>query len=165
MSTRERYSEVEWEILRRAPILAGLVVMTGDRPGPIEVLRESLGIVRVMTHEPPEEARNELTSALVADANSGAPSQSGLIRGAEKLTPEEARTWALQGVLDAVALVARVSPGEVEGFRKFLYHTAEVTARAVREGGFLGFGGTPISAGETAMLAQLADSLGIAPQP
>ncbi len=165
MSTRESYSAAEWETLRQAPILAGLFVMTGDRPGPIQVFRESLGIARVMTHEPPVEARNELTSALISEARSGAPPQSGAARGGEKQSPEKARAQALQGVLDAVAIVARVSPSEVEGFKRFLYHTADVTARAVKEGGFLGIGGKPISAGEAVMLADLADELGVSPQP
>ena len=68
-------------------------------------------------------------------------------------------------MLDAVTIVGRVSPDEVEGFRHYLYHAADVTARAVKEGGFLGIGGKPISAGETAMLAELAESLGVSPQP
>lgn len=164
MSTRASYSEAEWETLRRAPVMAGLYVMTGDRPGRLEVLRESLGIVRVMTHEPPVDARNQLTSALVAEARSGAPSQSDVVTSAEKMKPAEARSWALQGMLDAITIVARVAPGEVEGFRRFLYHAADATARSVKEGGFLGLGGKPISAGEAAMLAELADSLGVTPQ-
>lgn len=139
--------------------------MMGDRPGSLDVLRESLGIARAMTHEPPAEARSALTSALIADVRSGAPSQADVIQGAEKLTPEEALSRALQGTLDAVAIVLRVSPGELDGFRRCLYHIADVTARAVKEGGFLGIGGKPISAGEAAMFAELADSLGIVPQP
>ena len=119
-----------------------------------------------MTHEPPQDARSELTDALIADAKHGDQQpQLNLTKEGEKLTPEEARSRALQGVLDAVAIVARVSPGEVAEFRRFLYHAAEVTARAVKEGGFLGIGGKPISAGEAAMLAELAESLGIVPQP
>lgn len=143
--------------------------MMGDRPGSLDVLRESLGMARAMTHEPPAEARSALTSALIADVRGGAPSQADVIQGAEKLTPEEALSRALQGTLDAVAIVLRVSPGELDGFRRCLYHIADViadvTARAVKEGGFLGIGGKPISAGEAAMFAELADSLGIVPQP
>lgn len=165
MSTRESYSEAEWETLRRAPVMAGVFVMTGDRPGRLEVLRESLGIVRVMTHEPPEDARNELTNALVAEARSGAPSQSDVVASTEKLAPKEARSRALQAMLDAIAIVARVSPSESLGFRRFLYHTADTTARSVKEGSFLGIGGKPISAGEAAMLADLAASLDVTPQP
>ncbi|HEU0025635.1 MAG TPA: hypothetical protein VFQ25_00845 [Ktedonobacterales bacterium] len=165
MSTRESYSVAEWETLRQAPILAGLFVMTGDRPGPLEVLRESLGIARVMTHDPPPDARNELTNALVTEARSGAPSQSDVASKAEKLAPKEARARALQGMLDAIAIVTRVSPGESLGFRRYLYHTANITAQSVKEGGFLGIGGKPISVGEAAMLADLADSLDVTPQP
>jgi hypothetical protein len=140
--------------------------MTGDQPGPIEVFREALGVHRAMTHEPPQDARNELTEALIADAkHENQQPQPNLTKEGEKLTPEEARSRTLQGVLDAVAIVARVSPGEVEGFRRYLYHAADVTARAVKEGGFLGIGGKPISAGEADMLAELADSLGVTPQP
>lgn len=164
MSTRESYTESQWVTLEQAPILAGLFVMTGDRPGPIEVFRETLGVHRAMTHEPPADARNELTDALIADAKHGETQpQIALAREGEKLAPEEARSRALQGVLDAVVIVERVSPDEVEGFRRFLYHAADTTARAVKEGGFLGIGGKPISAGETAMLAELAESLGVSP--
>ncbi len=166
MSTRGSYSAAEWETLRRAPIMAGLFVMTGDRPNPFETFQEALGINRGMTQEPPEDARNELTGALIADAKSGEEwPQPHLAREGEKLAPEEARSRALQDALDAIAIVARVSPGEVEGFRRYLYYVADVTARAAREGGFLGIGGKQVSAGETAMLEELADSLGVTPQP
>jgi hypothetical protein len=166
MSTRESYTASQWETIQQAPILASLYVMTGDRPGPFEVFRETWSIYRALTHEPPANARNELTEALIADMKQGeTPPQSHLTREGEKLSPKEARERALQGVLDAVAIVALVSPDEVEGFRRFLYHTADATARSVKEGGFLGIGGKPVSIGEEAMLAELADSLAVAPQP
>ena len=58
------------------------------------------------------------------------------------------------GLLDGVAHEA-----ESREFRAWLMTLAHGVAAAAKEGGFLGFGGTPVSEHEEAMLAELAEAL------
>jgi hypothetical protein len=68
------------------------------------------------------------------------------------------RSLALLGevstILDAKA------PADAGPFKAFLNEVAEKVAEAASEGGFLGFGGVPVSDAEKATLAQIAGALG-----
>jgi len=67
------------------------------------------------------------------------------------------------GALREVArLIDSKAPGEAVGFKTWLRHIAENAAEASAEGGFMGFGGTPVSAKEKATLAELTNALGLA---
>lgn len=61
----------------------------------------------------------------------------------------------------AVALVDSKAPGEASAFRQWLYQAAVKVAEANTEGGFLGMGGTPVSAEEQSALADLARVLNV----
>ena len=166
MPIRDDYTASQWMTVQQAPILAGLyVAISGDRPNSVEVYEEAKGILKAMTNDPPQTARNALTTALTEDTKNGAaPPEPALVTDNKTITAEQARAQALQGVLDAVAVVARVSPGEVQGFRYYLYNIAEVTARAGEKGGIFGLGGHAASADEP-MLTSLAQSLGVTVAP
>jgi hypothetical protein len=56
-------------------------------------------------------------------------------------------------------LKAKASPEESDAYRKLIYGVAEQVANAASEGGFLGFGGTRVSAGEESFLAELRETL------
>jgi hypothetical protein len=66
----------------------------------------------------------------------------------------------LRGVNELVA--AKATPEEVEAFRRWLVAAAQAAADAAKEGGFLGFGGEQVSAGERQMLDQVRAALGVA---
>ncbi len=117
MSIRDNYTASQWATIQQAPILAGLyVAISGDRPNSVEIYEESKGVLKAMTNDPPQTARNALTNALTEDTKNGAaPPQPDLVTNSKKLTAEQTRAQALQGVLDAVAVVARVSPARFKG--------------------------------------------------
>jgi hypothetical protein len=58
-------------------------------------------------------------------------------------------------------LGAKASPDEVSQYRQWLYAIAEKVAKAAKEGGFLGFGGTQVSEGEQKFLNELQTALQI----
>jgi hypothetical protein len=74
---------------------------------------------------------------------------------------------ALMGIIkNAVTALSTKSPTEAEGYKTWLASVAAKVSQASKEGGFLGIGGTPVSADEEAALKQLASVLGVhAPQP
>jgi hypothetical protein len=64
---------------------------------------------------------------------------------------------AVAGLRDAVAILERVATqDEVVEYKRFVYALAESVARAHKEGGFLGIGGTQVSPGEQAALDEIA---------
>jgi hypothetical protein len=63
-------------------------------------------------------------------------------------------------VRKALALLGtKASPEEVAAYKKMIATVAEETAKASKEGGFLGFGGERVSAGEQAFLDQVKSLL------
>ena len=60
-------------------------------------------------------------------------------------------------------LTAKATPEEAGAFRQWLIDSAQATADAAKEGGFMGIGATRVSEGEQAMLTKLREILGVAP--
>jgi hypothetical protein len=57
---------------------------------------------------------------------------------------------------------AKATPDEAEAFRRWLLVAAQAAADAGKEGGFMGFGGEQVSAGEQRMLDQVRAALAVA---
>jgi hypothetical protein len=62
----------------------------------------------------------------------------------------------------AVGAIQSKSPAEAESYKAWLTSVAARVAQASKEGGFLGIGGTQVSAEEQDALKQLAEVLGTA---
>ncbi|MGK0269386.1 MAG: hypothetical protein ACI88H_000017 [Cocleimonas sp.] len=60
----------------------------------------------------------------------------------------------------ATILAEKATPDESREYKEWSMSIAENVAKAAKEGGFLGFGGTRISEGEIEAFAQIADALG-----
>lgn len=74
---------------------------------------------------------------------------------------EKAQSLALERVRQTIALVkTKATLEETEALRAWLGSVAEGVAKAAKEGGFLGFGGTQVSEGEQTFLAKLNAVLG-----
>jgi hypothetical protein len=58
-------------------------------------------------------------------------------------------------------VTAKATPEEGKAFRRWLLVAAQAAADAGKEGGFLGFGGEQVSAGEQRMLDELRAALGM----
>ena len=80
------------------------------------------------------------------------------LRGAKAADVEAKSIAALH---DVAALIDQKAPGDAPGFKTWLHHIAEGAAEAANEGGFLGFGGVPVSDAEKATLGELSSALGL----
>ena len=54
----------------------------------------------------------------------------------------------------------KASPEEAAEYRQWALSVAEAVAKASKEGGFLGFGGTRVSEGEKQAISDIANALG-----
>jgi hypothetical protein len=146
MTTKSEFNAEEWSRIVEAPALAAARVITAERGG---TLRESLSLGHVYA-----EARKSGDDGLLYEVVSSAP-QLDPQRSQELLG--EAGAERLHQALELVD--AKATPEEATEYREFITRVAETAARAHKEGGFLGIGGTEISEREQAVLDELAATL------
>jgi hypothetical protein len=145
MTTKAAFNAEEWTVVTTAPALAALWVAAADKGGSV---RESIALSRAYAQERAED-HSPLLKEIVATAPTLGPGTN--IRNAEDLRRE-----APPALSQAVATLERLAhDSEVVEYKRFVYRVAETVARAHREGGVLGIGGTQISAAEQAVLDEI----------
>jgi transcription antitermination factor NusG len=155
MTSKADFTDEEWTRIRRAPLVAGFAISVADPGGPIELAKETMASLRSATLPPSQE---ELLASVALDVQ--ALSQ----RKENPLGDFKPRSG--QQVLEEVRAVneivtAKATPEEAEAFRGWLLTAAKGAADAAKEGGFMGFGGEQVSAGERQMMEQLRTTLGV----
>jgi hypothetical protein len=156
MTSKQAFTDEEWTRIRRAPLVAGVAISLADPGGPIEVAKETMATLRSATLPPSQE---ELLAAVALDIQALTQHKQNPLgdfkpRGGQEVLEE------LKGVDRLVT--AKATPEEVEAFRRWLLAAAQAAADAGKEGGFLGFGGEQVSAGERRMLDQVRAALEMA---
>ena len=159
MTTKADFSEDEWATLVRSPMVAGAAITLADPGGPIEVLKETSAVLKVVTSSSTEE-RDDLVAALARE-----------VRGLAEQRKNPLGDFKPRGALAAKEIIdeisradeivsAKASHEEAEAFRAWILECAQSAAEAAKEGGFMGFRAERVSQGERDMLAQLRSALG-----
>jgi hypothetical protein len=156
MTSKQDFTDQEWTRIRRAPLVAGVAISLADPGGPIELAKETMATLRSATLPPSQE---ELLASVALDLQALAQHKQNPLgdfkpRGGQQVLEE------LRGVNELVT--AKATPEEAEAFRRWLLVAAQAAADAAKEGGFLGFGGEQVSAGEQRMLDQVRAVVGMA---
>jgi hypothetical protein len=156
MTSKQDFSDEEWTRIRRAPLVAGVATSLADPGGPIEMAKETMATVRAATLPPSQE---ELLASVALDIQAMTQHKQNPLgdfkpRGGQQVLEE------LKGVNQLVT--AKATPEEAEAFRRWLLAAAQAAADAGKEGGFMGFGGEQVSAGEQRMLDQVRAALEMA---
>ena len=150
MTKKADFNAEEWSTVVEGPLLAGMRVLTAHRGGS---LRESLAMGKVYAHARQRQGQSELLDALVA---SPPALDQDRVRAAGDVGVAVAA-----GLRDALAILRqKASPEEVEAYRDFVMSVADAAARAHKEGGFIGIGGTEVSESEQEALDELRAALG-----
>jgi hypothetical protein len=156
MTSKQDFTDEEWTRIRRAPLVAGFAISLADPGGPIELAKETMASLRSATLPPSQE---ELLASVALDVQALAQRKQNPLAdfkpGSGQLVLEE-----LRGVNEIVT--AKATPEEAEAFRRWLVAAAQAAADAAKEGGFMGFGGEQVSAGEQRMMEQVRTTLGVA---
>jgi hypothetical protein len=146
MTTRAKFNADEWAVVTTAPVLAGTLVIAADRGGSV---RESVAMSQAYAAARQQEP-GELLTAILTTPPAMDP------RTAPR-TPEDLQRTVPDELRRALRILERLATDkEVVAYKRFVFGLAETVARAHKEGGFLGIGGTPISAPEQAALDQIA---------
>ena len=154
MANKSNFTVDEWDLLRKVPFLTGLVVIAASPSGPVGVFQESRAASE-MLRTGLDKATTELMQVLAEDLKANL--------GFQKLQSQdvdEIRASGLAACREVAALLReKATPEEFEEFRTWLSSLARKVAEAAKEGGFLGFGGTPVSEAETSALDQIEVAL------
>jgi hypothetical protein len=146
MTTKAAFNAEEWAVVTTAPLLTAMLVIAADKGGS---MRESLAISRAYAaarEAGPGELLQEVLSTPPAIDPAHAPK-----------TPEDLRREAPEKLREAIHILERhATDEEVVEYKRFVFAVADTVARAHREGGFLGIGGTQVSEHEQAALDQVA---------
>jgi len=158
--TKNSFTEAEWNTLRETPHLVGTAIMMAGASG-LGTVKETFTLAQTVLGGSKSELPliRDLSSASEAQA-----AQTAIRETAGKVDPgkvrEELQRISLERVRSSIALIgAKGNADEVLAFRNWLWEIGEGVAKAAREGGFLGFGGTEVSEGEMAYLDQLKTAL------
>lgn len=157
MTTKADFTEEEWATLVRSPMVAGMAITIADPGGPIEVVKETSAVVKVMSGEQRDDLVGEIASEVRALAEQrknpvGDFKPRGAMAGKE-IVDELARANEI--------VTSKGTPEEAEAFRSFIMECAQRAAEAAKEGGFMGFHAERVSQGEKDMLAQIGSALGV----
>ena len=165
MATKEDFTDQEWETLRDAPQLVSLAVATAGASGLFGSLKEAFAPVGAIIEA--TKGSNELLRNICDTEELKAAQRS--LRSSIKITNikalrDDLQKRAADNAREATAtLQQKGSPGDLEAFRTLLVNIAERTAKAAKEGSFLGFGGEWVSEGERGVVSLISKALKVQP--
>ena len=147
MTTKADFTPQEWELVLEGPPSAGMIVITAQRGG---MLRETVSMAKAYAEARQHHGQSELLDEIVAAKPKLDHTRYGSL--------EELKEHSLQHLRDAVALLeAKVTPQELDEYKRFILNLADKGAHAHRE---RGHGEAPVSDTESAATAAIAQALG-----
>jgi hypothetical protein len=162
MSTKTAFTEDEWTMLLRLPLLAGTAVVTADASGPIGLFKELSAMGKHVLAAGENAGSGGLVADLVADIKAIAEKKLPAPKD-EKIAPRELKPRLLDHLRQATSLLsAKSTPLDTETYKQWILDVTTNVARAAKEGTLLGFGGTLVSEAERGLLREIADVLGLA---
>jgi hypothetical protein len=162
MATKQSFTSEEWTKILESPMLAGMAVSAAEPSGLWGALKEVIASGSALAAAKSEANSNDLIKAVVADfeTSEGRTSvQESLRKSFAKAKPAD----VVQGSISTLGEVSRIldkkAPRDSAAFKAWLRDISQNVAEAANEGGFLGFGGVPVSDAEKATLADINRAL------
>jgi hypothetical protein len=145
--TKAKYTPVQWDTVRLAPVAAAHMVIMADKSGPVGAIKE----ISAATGAINDAAKLAAPASLLGLAFDHDFTVEELTKFTKTRTPDD----ALATVRDAIASVEKNSPADAPTYKQLVADVATKVANASKEGGILGFGGVAVSPKEQAALDQL----------
>lgn len=157
MTSKSDFSEEEWTRIVRSPFVAGMAISMADPGGPIEIAKESVGMLRAATSPA---SREQLVAEIALDIQAESQQRQNPLKGYKpaKDAPGTLADQVLAELSEVRALVAeKATPAETQAFGQWLVDVAQAAADAAKEGGFMGIGAVRVSDREQTMLDRLRE--------
>ncbi len=146
MTTNADFSPEEWKVVLEGPPSAGMLVVTAAHGG---MWRESIAMSKAYAEARAQHGGSELVDEIV--------SSKPKMDHTRYRTPEELKEHSLTHLREAVALLdEKATPEELDGYRQFILHLANMVAAAHKEGG------VEVSPPEAAAIDEITAALGVA---
>jgi hypothetical protein len=161
MTNRTDFTAEEWQLLLESVMMAGIAVTAADPSGLWGTLKE--GMATASSLRAAKSGPNALVAAVAAEFETAEGRdlvRDGLKRRLTSNKPAEIKAQSIEGLRQAAILLDGKAAQDSAAFKEWLQEIARKAAEASNEGGFLGFGGVPVSAGERAALVEIASALG-----
>lgn len=153
MTTKADFSDEDWTRIVRAPFIAGMALTLADPGGPIEAAKESMASIRSATNPP---SREQLLSEIALDIQAQVQQHHNPVKGYRPTGGASAGDQVLEELREVCAIVLEhATPEEAAAFGNWLVVTAEATANAAKEGGFMGFNAELVSEREQEMIEKV----------
>lgn len=153
MTTKADFSDEDWTRIVRAPFIAGMALTLADPGGPIEAAKESMASIRSATNPP---SREQLLSEIALDIQAQVQQHHNPVKGYRPTGGASAGDQVLEELREVCAIVLEhATPEEAAAFGNWLVVTAEATANAAKEGGFMGFNAELVSEREQDMIEKV----------
>lgn len=163
MANKQSFTPDKWVKILESTAVTGMAVTAADPSGLWGMLKEAFAGGSIIAAIKEDPNANELVKAVIA----GLETKEGRQAVQEALRKRFSGAKPADVVPRSLALLGEVStileakaPADAGPFKAFLNEIASRVAEASKEGGFLGFGGVPVSDAEKATLAQIASALG-----
>jgi hypothetical protein len=166
MATKTDFTDQEWEALRDAPHLVMLSVATAGSSGPFGSIKEAFApagaiveaakgsnqlLREICDREQLKAAQNSLRSSIKLDKDANT-------------VRDQLQHAAADKAAEANAILKRKgATTDLDAYRQLLVDIADRTAKAAKEGDFLGFGGEWVSEGERAVISRISQALEVQP--
>ena len=163
MANKQSFTPDEWTKILESTAVTGMAVTAAEPSGLWGMLKEAIAGGTVLASSKADPKSNELIKAVVADLESGegrASAQEALKKVFAGAKPADVVPRSLEILRQVSATLDAKAPADAPAFKAWLNTVAQKVAEASKEGGFLGFGGVPVSEAEKATLKQIASALG-----
>ncbi|HEV7260188.1 MAG TPA: hypothetical protein VGN82_20550 [Bosea sp. (in: a-proteobacteria)] len=162
MAIKANFGDDEWKLILGSPFMAGMAVTLAEPSGLWGIFKESLASGQALLGAKGDGKAGALAQAIVADMEGSegrGEARETLRAELAGKSPADAKQSILAMLTRVAAIVDAKAPAEAPAFKTWLSQVAEAVANASSEGGFMGFGGTQVSAAETATLTDVAKAL------
>lgn len=164
MTLKANVTPEEWTRILQAPFIAGFAVTAADPGGLIGAVQESSAMAKTL-QTAANNGEDDLASAVLAEIKSS--EGRGRLREAMKeLTksrkPAEASDMAIEALRQTLSVVHQKSPADYDALGTLITSVATNVAEAANEGGFMGFGGVPVSDAEKKTLGDIESTIAAA---
>ena len=151
----------EWQQTITLPQLAALYIILaspGRFPG---IMKELIAATRQIVSALKMDSGNALVNAAAVELQDQLVNPELVAARETNLDQDDIRDRCLDACRAVGALLAQIAPEDAEGYQRWVYETAQASAAAAREGGFLGMGGVKVNIAEEDALYEIAAALGI----
>jgi hypothetical protein len=162
MANKTSFTPDEWSRLVGSVMVAGMAVTASDPSGLWGLMKEGLSGGWALLEARKDPQANELVKAVASDF--ATPQTRDATRDALQSRfsvkdISEIKVRAIEELRAVSSLLDAKAPADAPAFKDWLRDIAQTAAEAANEGGFLGFGGVPVSDAEKATLAEIAAAL------